>query len=69
MTTTFVREVWGLPANLFCLTTSEGEGGYIYDAKTGVVYDFTLDQQSLLADGKLPARWDSFFEFLKWYVD
>src|SRR5687768_214301 len=40
--TRFVREVWDLPDGLICLTTCQGEGGYMYFLSNGAVYDFSL---------------------------
>jgi hypothetical protein len=68
MATAFVRNVWELPARFICLTTTEGEGAYLYDLTSGAIYDFALHQQNQLADGMLSPRWTSFFQFIRWYL-
>ena len=66
--TDFVHEVWELPASFICFSTIEGEGGYLYDKYTGQVWDFTLATRQNFIDGKELPRWDSFFEFMIWYL-
>lgn len=68
MATNFIREVWGLPDNLICLTTCEGEGGYLYDSVSEAIYDFGLDERDDFIAGKLAPLWKSFYEFLDWYL-
>lgn len=68
MATRFVREVWIIPNDIICLTTTEGEGAYLCSMNSGVVFDFSLADQNELASGKLKPRWQSFFEFLQWYL-
>jgi len=68
MATAFVRDVWEVPQNMICLTTAEGEGAYLYDLSTKTVYDFSLSQQNELSNGTLSPRWNSFYEFLEWYL-
>lgn len=66
--TLFVREVWTVPDNLVCLTSIEGEGGYLYDILTEAIYDFDLDQLNDLTTGQLQPRWKNFWSFLEWYL-
>ena len=68
MATAFVRDVWEVPDTMICLTTTEGEGAFLYDLSSGAVYDFSLSQQKELSDRTLRPRWISLFEFLKWYL-
>ncbi len=66
--TEFVRDLWETPNTMVCLTTAEGEGAYLYDIMSGVIYDFGLQQRRELASGKLKPRWTSFYKFLEWYL-
>ena len=66
--TQFVHEVWELPENFICFTTVEGEGGYLYDKVDGSVYDFELGKREELISGRMKPRWNSFFEFMTWYL-
>lgn len=59
--TAFVHEVWNVPANFIALTTCEGEGAYLYDIVTGSVSDFAIPE-------RFEKLFDSFFEFLEWYL-
>ena len=68
MATYFIRDCWELPGTLICLTTCEGEGGYLYDTVSEAIYDFGLDQRDDFLAGKLAPRWKSFYEFLDWYL-
>jgi len=61
MATAFVREVWKVPKNMICLTTTEGEGGFLYDLSSKAVFDFSLSQRIELCNGTLSPRWNSFF--------
>lgn len=66
--TDFVHEVWELPKNLICLTTVEGEGCYLYDKITERVLDFSLETREDFLSGNPSQSWDSFYEFLVWYL-
>lgn len=68
MATLFVREVWNIPETFICLTSTEGEGAYLFDLSSHGVFDFDLNEQSALCEGILEPRWKSFFEFLEWYL-
>lgn len=64
----FVWEVWGLSEQFICITAIQGEGAYLYDRKTGKVWDFELrTREEFLAEHQ-QARWGSFFEFMVWYL-
>ena len=66
--TQFVHEVWELPENYICLSSVQSEGAYLYDRDTGAVWDFDLaDREDFIAGRQKPA-WNSFFEFMNWYL-
>ena len=66
--TEFAHEVWELPENFICFTSCQGEGCYLYDRDTGAVWDFDLaDREDFIAGRQKPA-WNSFFEFMNWYL-
>lgn len=64
MTTQFVREVWELPQDCICLTSTEGEGAFVYRSTTQAVYDFTLGDSSSIDR----PRWETFNQFIEWYL-
>jgi hypothetical protein len=66
--TRFAHEVWELPEELILLTSGEGEGGYLWNKRTGTVSDFSLADQKAFLRGEIPPRWGSFFEFMTWYL-
>jgi hypothetical protein len=66
--TRFVHDVWELPEQFICITSVQGEGAYLYDVKTGKVWDFELGYREVFLAGQLPAKWSSFFEFMTWYL-
>jgi hypothetical protein len=68
LTTRFIHEAWELPTNFICFSSVEGEGGYLYDKNTGKVWDFSLATRQDFIDGKEKPRWNSFFEFMIWYL-
>lgn len=63
----FAHEVWEVPKNYILFSTGEGEGGYLYNIEDDSVWDFNIGQLQQLADGTLP-HWDSFYEFMIWYL-
>ena len=63
----FGHEVWKLPKNYLLFSSGEGEGGYLYNKNDGSVWDFNLGNQELLGTNQLK-HWDSFYEFLIWYL-
>ena len=63
----FGHEVWKLPKNYLLFSSGEGEGGYLYNKNDGSVWDFDLGNQELLGTNQLK-HWDSFYEFLIWYL-
>lgn len=63
----FAHEVWEIPKNYILFTTGEGDGGYLYNVKDNSVWDFTLGQQKLLSTDNL-THWNSFYEFMIWYL-
>lgn len=65
--TGFVREVWELPSEYICMTSCEGEGGYLYSTVTEAVYDFSLALRESFLASPTPA-WPTFFTFLEWYL-
>lgn len=66
-TATFAHNVWGFPKNYILFTTGEGEGGYFYNIDDNRVWDCNLGQQHLLGTDQL-THWDSFYEFMVWYL-
>ncbi|MBI3562431.1 MAG: SMI1/KNR4 family protein [Gammaproteobacteria bacterium] len=66
--TRFVHDVWDIPDNYICFTSTEGEGAYLYDIKTGKIWDFALVNRTDFLAGKIKPRWNGFFEFLIWYL-
>jgi hypothetical protein len=65
--TRFVREVWGLPREYVCLTSCDGEGGYLYSIRTGAVYDFDLaNREAFLSCPH--TRWRDFNSFIEWFL-
>ena len=63
----FAHEFWRVPKNYILFSTGEGEGGYLYNIEDDSVWDFNMGQLQPLADGTLP-HWDSFYEFMIWYL-
>lgn len=43
------------------------KGGYLYNIEDDSVWDYQMGQLQQLADGTLP-HWDSFYEFMIWYL-
>ncbi|MBX8521028.1 SMI1/KNR4 family protein [Pseudomonas cichorii] len=66
--TDFIHEVWELPDNFISLTGIQGEGCYLYDKNSGEVLDFDLEKRDEFLAGKHQLKWNSFFEFLTWYL-
>lgn len=66
--TRFVHDVWELPEQFICVSSVQGEGAYLYDLKTGKVWDFELGSREVFLSGRQPAKWNSFFEFMTWYL-
>ena len=66
--TRFVREVWKIPEQYICLTSVQGEGAYLYDKSTGKVWDFALASRDAFLSGRERPKWDSFFDFMTWYL-
>ena len=66
--TVFVREVWDVPDEFLCLSTTDTDHAFLYHLSTGHIYDFSHGQYEELRSGALPPRWKTFFEFLEWYL-
>jgi|HubBroStandDraft_1064217.scaffolds.fasta_scaffold06508_2 hypothetical protein len=64
----FARDLWELPEHFICITSTEGEGCFLYDRCTGKVWDFSLETRDDFIAGREKARWGSFFEFMTWYL-
>lgn len=64
----FVQDTWELPKDFLPLTSTEGEGAILLNLQTNRVYDFNLDKYNQLLNGELKPTWDSFYEFLNWYL-
>ncbi|BBI68267.1 hypothetical protein PKHYL_24580 [Psychrobacter sp. KH172YL61] len=52
---------------IFYSVQAKGEGGYLYNIEDDSVWDYQMGQLQQLADGTLP-HWDSFYEFMIWYL-
>lgn len=66
--TKFIQEVWELPSRYLCISSTEGEGAFLYDKETGAVLNFNLGERDLLLQEKTPEQWPTFFDFLEWYL-
>ena len=66
--TAFVHDVWALPQHLICFTPCEGEGCYLYDKRSAGVLEFSLARRQAFLIGQVDMQWNSFFEFLSWYL-
>jgi len=66
--TRFAHEAWKLPDKYVAFTSMEGEGAYLYDKETGQVWDFELASREAFLAGKQQPKWNSFFEFMTWYL-
>lgn len=66
--TEFVADVWGVPPGYVCMTSVQGEGCYLYDVNNGKVYDFAAGDAEKLVSGKLPCSWESFNDFIRWFL-
>lgn len=66
--TAFVREVWGAPDDMVCLTSTEAEGCYLYEIGSERVFDFELSAREAFYAGDRPLVAGSFFQFLTWYL-
>lgn len=66
--TEFIHDMWELPENYICFTSLQGEGGYLLDKHSGGVWDFDLSQHDDFVSGRIPPKWNSFFEFISWYL-
>ena len=49
------------------LVSDESEGTFLYDTRTGRVYDFNLAEYEQFKNGRVQPRWASFGEFLDWF--
>jgi hypothetical protein len=67
--TQFVQEVYQVDERFLCITSAEGEGFYLYDLRSGVVFDVAVAQLEDLESGKLTPRWSTFFDMLRWYLE
>jgi len=65
----YVRERYELPPEFIPLTSDESEGMYIYNATSQKVYDFELAHYNDFIEGNIGPRWETFNEFLLWFVD
>lgn len=63
----FAHEVWEIPKNYIIFTTGEGEVGYFYRIDDNSVWSCGVGEQHLLGTNQLE-YWDSFYEFMVWYL-
>lgn len=66
--TTFIHEVWELPNEWVCFSSTEGEGCFLYSTKTGEVFDFDLASREEFLKGNFRCGWKGFFDFMTWYL-
>lgn len=66
--TKFVHELWELPKRFVCFSSGQGEGAYLYETTMGHVWDFDLASRDDFLTGKQCPKWQSFFEFMTWYL-
>ena len=66
--TKYVHDVWELPEQYICISSIQGEGAYLYDVKTGKVWDFDLASREAFISGRQQAKWNSFYDFMMWYL-
>jgi hypothetical protein len=66
--TRYVHDVWELPEQYICISSIQGEGAYLYDVKTGKVWDFDLASREAFVSGLQRANWNSFYDFMIWYL-
>lgn len=66
--TEFVRETYEVTDEFVCLTSSEGEGFFLFSIKDHKIYDLGVEDLDLLEEGNYLARWTSFYELIEWYL-
>ena len=66
--TRFAHEIWGLPDKYVAFTSIEGEGAYLYTERTGRSGNLSLRPEMLFLAGMQQPKWNSFFEFMEWYL-
>jgi hypothetical protein len=66
--TRYVHDVWELPEQYICISSIQGEGAYLYDVKTGKVWDFDLASREAFVSGLQRENWNSFYDFMIWYL-
>jgi len=64
---TFAHESWQIPKNYIFFTSWSSESGYLYNILDNTVWDFDLGKRELLGTDKMH-HWNSFYEFLVWYL-
>lgn len=62
------QEFLKLSRDFIPLTTAEGGGITVWSNKNGRVYDIEWSQGHALNEGKIPARWASYFELMSYYL-
>jgi hypothetical protein len=68
LSTNFVHSVWELPERYLCISSCQGEGGYLYDRSSHEVIDFELATRTDFLAGNYLQKWDTFYEFLIWFL-
>ena len=66
--TEFGRDTYEITDDFICLTSGEGEGFLLYSKSDRKVYDVAVSELDALEAGEIEARWESFFQFLEWYL-
>ncbi|WP_155257338.1 MULTISPECIES: SMI1/KNR4 family protein [Burkholderia] len=67
--TDYVRDRYRIPGQYLALTSDESEGMYLYNIEDRAVYDLDIVVLDDFVSGRVPARWQTFNEFLMWYFD
>lgn len=63
----YFNERYDLGRQFVPLVSDESEGSFLYDVRTGRVYDFRLAEYEQFKSGRVEPRWASFGEFLDWF--
>lgn len=67
--TEYVRDRYHIPEKFLALTSDESPGMYLYNKEDAKVYDLDIAVYKEFMAGLIPAKWESFNEFLVWYFD
>jgi hypothetical protein len=65
----YFSDRYELGRNYLPLTSDESEGAFLYDVRTGAVFDFSPAEYDAFRAGRVAPRWGTFGEFLDRYFD